>query len=246
MKSSLNVKKKTAYFYTLLYFLAIILSLTLLYPYANQKYHKWIISNSTIDGKKLTYKSNMGIAYMIYFTGIAFVITVFSLITFLNALFKVFNFFDYTNRFFNIVSSNYGTIFNVLIILSINIRLFNYKIKCTHFLDDNRKSYMKMAPAYSLISSVLTKVITLGTAFFGYPFVVVIKEKFINKRKHICETKCKFKGKILPIIKIMYLGLLLSVITLLLYVPYLYFKVTKYIIENTHLNDEILEIDMEE
>lgn len=248
MESTLKVSKAKAYFYTLAYFFVIIFSLTLLYPYAHKTYHGWLINNSTLDGKKLKFKANLGLYYMIYLTGVLIIFQVYSLLALISVVLDHSKAVKFSVFFSELITSNFGTLFTILIVFFINARTFKYMVKCTHFEGDGRRSYMKLQPIYSILSSVISKALILTTAFFGYPFIVIIKEKFINERKHICEQRCKFAGRILPILRTVYLGILLSILTLTLYLPWLFYQIQKYIITNTHIRtkeEELLEVDKE-
>ena len=92
-----------------------------------------------------------------------------------------------------------------------------------------------------IISSIIFKVILLVTSFIGYPFALNIRERFLQSRRYIDGNYLKFIGSIGKICLIWFLGIVLSILTLTLYVPYLFFSINKYIITNTVLkNNECL------
>ena len=241
MKSTLDVKGTTAYIKTLKYFLVIIFTLTFAFPWAFMKYHSWLISNTKLNGKKLVLDGKTKHLYIIYFTGILFAVITFLAFTFITALIAVLlerNGFD--NKWFkSIVFKFFGTIPTLFFAIFITSRFYKYRNIHTHYEGYiNTKSGIKLQLYKIIISSILFKVILVLTSFIGYPFALNIRERFLMSRRYIDGDDLKFKGNIGKICLIWYLGLVLSVITIFLYVPYLFFKLNRYIITNTVLKNE--------
>ncbi len=245
MKSTLNVKKKTAYFYTLGYFLVIIFSLTFAFPWAFNRYHSWLINNTRINDKKLTYTGRTKDLYKIFFIGLIIAIGVFVLVTFILGVIKG----QYSDDEWKESNINklflklFGILPALLLALLITTRFYKYRSINTHYADNvDQKSGIKLQIYKIVLSSIIFKLIIVLTSFFGYPFALNIRERFLQSRRYIDKDDLKFKGSIGRICGIWYLGLILSALTLTLYVPYLFFKLNRYIITNTVLkNNECLE-----
>ena len=252
MESELNVKNTTAYLYSLGYFLAVIFSLTLLFPWAFMKYHGWLVSNTKLNGKKLVFDGRTKHLYLIYITGIIFGAIAFSAFTFITALISVLlekNGYE-TNLFESLVFKTFGPIFTLFFSIFVTSRFYKYRSIHTHYESyKDTKSGIRLELYKVILSSIIFKIIILSTSFIGYPFALNIRERFLQSRRYVDGDNLKFKGSIARICLIWYLGLLLSGITLLLYVPFLFFKLNKYIITNTVLknnreNIEVMDLKM--
>ncbi len=238
MKSELNVTRKTAYFYSLAYLLVIIFSLTFAFPWAFSRYHGWLINNTRINNRKLTFNGKTKHLYLIYFTGIFFAVITFSAFTFLTALISVL--LDRNGiepvYFKDLVFKFYGTIPTLFFAIFITSRFYKYRTVHTHFEDTtDGKSGIRLEIYKIILSSIIFKVIFVLTNIIGYPFAMNIRERFLVSRKFIDNNKLKLKGNLGRICLIWYLGLVLSVLTLTLYVPYLFFQLNRYIIVNSVL-----------
>ena len=245
MKSTLEVKRKTAYFYSLGYLLIVIISLTLAFPWAFMRYHSWLIKNTKINGKKLVFDGKTKHLYLIYLTGIIFgVLTtlVFSFVATLIMFIMREKGID-TSKAFALYLKIWGTFPTGLFTLFITTRFYKYRCKHTHYENyENTKSGLKLQLYKVLLSSILFKIIMVLTTFLGYPFALNIRERFYQSRRFLDLVDLKFKGSVLKICLIWYLGFVLSCLTLGLFLPYLYFSINKYIITNTILkNNECLE-----
>ena len=244
MKSTLEVKRKTAYFYSLGYLLIVIISLTLAFPWAFMRYHSWLIKNTKINGKKLVFDGKTKHLYLIYLTGIIFgVLTtlVFSFVATLIMFIMRENGID-TSKAFALYLKIWGTFPTGLFTLFITTRFYKYRSNHTHYENyENTRSGLKLQLYKVLLSSVIFKTIFVLTSFIGYPFALNIRERFLQSRRYIDGDDLKFKGSICRICLIWFLGIILSILTLLLYAPYLFFSINKYIITNTVLkNNECL------
>ena len=245
MKSILDVRRTTAYSKTLKYFLVIIFSLTLAFPWAFMRYHSWLIGNTKINGKRLVFDGKTKHLYIIYLSGVLFAVITFLTFTFITAFIAVLlekNGYE-VNLFKGIVFKFYGTIPTLFFAIFITSRFYKYRNKHTHYVGySNTESGLKLQLYKIILSSIIFKIIIVLTSFIGYPFALNIRERFLQSRRYIDGDDLKFKGSIGRICGIWYLGLVLSILTLLLYIPYLFFKLNRYIITNTVLkNDECLE-----
>lgn len=245
MKSTLEVKRKTAYFYSLGYFLVIIFSITLAFPWAFMRYQSWLIRNTKLNGKKLIFDGKTKHLYLIYLTGVIYAV-IFTLIfsflyTLIIAILKK-NGIN-TDKAYELYLKAWGAFPTTLFAIFITTRFYKYRSKHTHFEGyENTKSGLKLQLYKIIISSIIFKIILVLTSFLGYPFALNIRERFLQSRRYIDGNDLKFKGSIGRICGVWYLGLVLSIITLTLYVPYLFFKLNRYIITNTVLrNNECLE-----
>ena len=249
MKSTLDVKKKNAYINTLGYFLIIIFSLTLAFPWAFMRYHSWLIKNTKLNGKKLVFDGKTKHLYLIYLSGVLFAVITFLTFTFITALIAVLlerN--GYKNDWFKSrVFKFYGTVPTLFFAIFITSRFYKYRNNHTHYDGySNTKSGIKIQLYKIILSSIIFKVIILATSFIGYPFALNIRERFLQSRRYIDGDDLKFKGSIGKICLIWFSGIFLTIITIFLYFPYLFFLLNKYIITNTilknnGLNEECLE-----
>ena len=125
----------------------------------------------------------------------------------------------------------------------ITSRFYKYRNIHTHYEGySNTKSGTRLQLIKIIFSSILFKIIVLATSFIGYPFALNIKERFLQSRRYIDGDNLKFKGSIGKICLIWFPGLVLTVLTIFLYLPYLFFLLNKYIITNTVLkNNDCLE-----
>ena len=245
MKSELNVKRLTAYFYSLGYFLAIIFSLTFLFPWAFMRYHGWLVNNTKINGKKLVFDGRTKHLYLIYFTGILLAAIVYSVFFYGSAIVAAF----LIKKGYNIeylesmVYRGFLTVPGLLLTLFITCRFYKYRSTHTHYEGyNNTTSGLKLQLYKIVLSSIIFKVITVLTSFIGYPFALNIRERFLQSRRYIDGDDLKFKGSIGRICLIWFIGIILSIITLTFYIPYLFFSLNKYIITNTILkNDKCFE-----
>ena len=241
MKSELNVKRLTAYFYSLGYFLAIIFSLTFLFPWAFMRYHGWLVNNTKINEKKLVFDGRTKHLYLIYFTGIILAAIIYSVFFFGSALVAAFlekNGYN-TDYLRSLVYRGFLTVPGLLLTLFITCRFYKYRNTHTHYEGYNdTKSGLKLQLYKIVLSSIIFKAITVLTSFIGYPFALNIRERFLQSRRYIDGDDLKFKGSIGRICLIWFIGIILSIITLTFYIPYLFFSLNKYIIANT-----ILKID---
>lgn len=240
MKSTLEVKGLTAYFYSLGYFLIIIFSLTFAFPWAFSRYHSWLINNTKINGKRLIFDGKTKHLYLIYLSGLIYAVIFTLIFSFIYTLIIIIlkkNGID-TTKAYELYLKVWGTFPTLLFAICITTRFYKYRSKHTHFIDyDNTKSGLKLKLANIVLSSIIFKVIVVLTSFIGYPFALNIRERFLQSRRYIDGDDLKFKGSIGKICGIWYLGLLLSLLTLSFYIPYLFFKLNRYIITNTILKD---------
>lgn len=241
MKSILDVKKKTAYINTLGYFLIIFFSLTLAFPWAFMRYHSWLIKNTKLNGKKLVFDGKTKHLYLIYLSGVLFAVITFLAFTFITALIAVLlerNGYK-ADWFRSMVFKFYGTIPTLFFAIFITSRFYKYRNNHTHYDGySNTKSGIKLQLYKIILSSIIFKVIILATSFIGYPFALNIRERFLQSRRYIDGDDLKFKGSIGKICLIWYLGLVLTILTLFLYLPYLFFLLNRYIITNTVLKKD--------
>ena len=240
MKSTLDVKRKNAYFYTLGYLLVIIFSLTLAFPWAFRKYQSWLIRNTKLNGKRLIFDGRTKYLYLIYLSGLIYAVLftlVFSFVYTLIIIILKKNGID-TTKAYELYLKAWGTFPTALFAIFITTRFYKYRSRHTHFEDyDNTKSGLKLQLYKILLSSIIFKVIVLLTSFIGYPFALDIRERFLQSRRYIDRKYLKFKGNVGKICFIWFFGIILSILTLTLYVPYLFFSINKYIITNTVLKD---------
>ena len=238
MESTLGVKRLTAYFYTLGYFLSIIFSLTFLFPWSFMKYHGWLVNNTKLNGRKLVFDGKTKHLYLIYFTGVLLAVIAYALYFFVTALIAVIlarSGHD-IERFKNMVYKGFSTIPMLLITLFITCRFYKYRSTHTHYEGySNTKSGFKLQLYKILLSSIIFKAIIVLTSFIGYPFALNIRERFLQSRRYIDGDDLKFKGSVGKICLIWFLGIVLSIVTLTLYIPYLFFSLNRYIITNTIL-----------
>ena len=155
-----------------------------------------------------------------------------------------------TNEIGDVTSSSYikimpqTTAVNISLYFKTTGRLIPSGTACTSgslslgYAYENIKSGLKLQLYKIILSSIIFKIIFVLTSFLGYPFALNIRERFLQSRRYIDGLDLKFKGSIGRICGIWYLGLVLSIFTLTLYIPYLFFKLNKYIITNTVLKDE--------
>ena len=245
MKSTLEAKRITAYFYTLGYILVIIFSLTFAFPWAFSRYHSWLIKNTKINGERLIFDGKTKHLYLIYLSGIVFAVIITLVFSFVFTLIIIImrkNGID-TNKAYELYFKIWGTFPTVLFAICITTRFYSYRSKHTHYENyNNTKSGLKLKLFNIVLSSIIFKVILVLTSLIGYPFALNIRERFLQSRRYIDGNDLKFKGSIGRICAIWYLGLILTVLTLTLYVPYFFFKINRYIITNTILkNNECLE-----
>lgn len=247
MKSTLEVKKLTAYFYSLGYFLIIFFSLTFAFPFAFNKYHSWLINNTKMNGKKLTYTGKTKDLYKIFFIGLTISVVVLILVMFIGrAISGQFEEGEFEKSIIGkVITKLYGILPALLFAILVTTRFYKYRSINTHYKSNvdnsDNKSGIKLQIYKIILSSIIFKVIVVLTSFIGYPFALNIRERFLQSRRYIDGFDLKFKGSIGRICGIWYLGLILSILTLLLYVPYLFFKLNRYIITNTILkNDKCL------
>ena len=246
MKCTLDVDRKTAYFNTLKYFLITIFSLTFAFPYAFLKYHSWLIGNTKLNGKNLVFDGRTKSLYYIYFSGIILGVVIYFLYIGL-----------YTGLLYllleNKVDINY-TLMNswsvkivsllpsALVALLITSRFYKYRSTHTHFSDyDNTESGIRLEVFNILFSSIVFKIIVLVTNVVGYPFALNIRERFYIGRRFIDENDLIFVGTIRRIVFIWVTGIILSIITIFMYIPYFFFRLNRYIIVNTALKNEIID-----
>lgn len=245
MKSELNVSRLTAYVYTLAYFFAVIFSLTLMYPYAFNKYHTWLINNSKINGKKLTYDGRTNRIYLIYLIGLLIGGAIFSVAAIIGGstlgIMKANGYSeDGLAQFRKILTKIWGILFSTLFVLLINSRFYSYRSKHTHLLDEEEKESGLRLEMYKIfLSSIIYKAIFLITGFIGYPFALNIRERFYQSRRYVDGFDLKFRGSVLRICYIFFTGIVFLALTIFLYGPYLFFRINRYIIENTEFKNEI-------
>jgi len=245
MKSTLNVKKKTAYFYSLGYFLIIIFTATIAFPWAFMRYHGWLVNNTKINGRKLVFDGRTKHLYLIYFTGVLSVVIVYGVFFFGSAVAAAFlEKKGYDIEYLrSLVYRGFLTVPGLLLTLFITCRFYKYRNTHTHYEGyNNTTSGLKLQLYKIILSSIIFKVITVLTSFIGYPFALNIRERFLQSRRYIDGHDLKFKGSIGKICLIWFGGIVLSIVTLTFYIPYLFFNLNKYIITNTILkNDKCLE-----
>lgn len=245
MKSSLEVNRLTAYFYSLGYFLIIIFTATIAFPWAFMRYHGWLVNNTKINGRKLVFDGRTKHLYLIYFTGVLSAVIVYCVFFFGSAVAAAFLLkkgydIEYLR---SLVYRGFLTVPGLLLTLFITCRFYKYRNTHTHYEGyNNTTSGLKLQLYKILLSSIIFKVITVLTSFIGYPFALNIRERFLQSRRYIDGDDLKFKGSIGKICLIWFGGIVLSIVTLTFYIPYLFFNLNKYIITNTVLkNNECLE-----
>ena len=238
MRSELNVNKKTAYFYSLAYFLVIIFSLTFAFPVAFMRYHGWLTKNTKMNGRKLVFDGRTKSLYIIYITGVIFGTLTYVFFTFITAFIAVLldkNGYG-TVLFKSLVFKFYRIVPTLFFVLFITSRFYKYRALHTHFEDTiDGKSGIRLELIKIILSSVIFKIIIVLINVVGYPFAMNIRERFLISRKYIDDNDLTFKGSLGRICLTWYLGLLLTVLTLGFYFPYLFFKLNEYIIVNTTL-----------
>ena len=244
MKSSLEVNRLTAYFYSLGYFLIIIFTATIAFPWAFMRYHGWLVNNTKINGKKLVFDGRTKHLYLIYFTGILLAAIIYSVFFYGSAIVAAFLIKKGYNVEYleSMVYRGFLTVPMLLLTLFVTCRFYKYRSTHTHYEGyNNTTSGLKLQLYKIVLSSIIFKIITLLTSFIGYPFALNIRERFLQSRRYIDGDDLKFKGSIGRICFIWFIGIILSIITLTFYIPYLFFSLNKYIITNTILkNDKCL------
>ncbi len=245
MKSTLEVKRTTAYSMSLKYFLVIIFTATFAFPWAFMRYHSWLINNTKLNGKRLVFDGRTKHLYIIYFTGLILGVSIFVLVTIISGAISG----QYEDEVWKastigkVFVKAFGVLPGLLFLLLVTNRFYKYRSTHTHYEGySNTESGIKLQLYKILLSSIIFKLIVLFTSFIGYPFALNIRERFLQSRRYIDGFDLKFKGSISRICSIWFFGIILSAVTLLLYVPYLFFKINRYIITNTVLkNNECLE-----
>lgn len=243
MKSTLDVKRTTAYIKTLKYFLLIIFSLTLAFPWAFMRYHSWLISNTKLNNKKLVFDGRTKHLYLIYLSGLVLCVACFTLFSFIATLiiFLVRKNGTDTEKLYALYLKICGALPMAFSTIFITSRFYKYRNIHTHYEGySNTKSGTRLQLIKIILSSILFKIIFLATSFIGYPFALNIKERFLQSRRYIDGDDLKFKGNIGNICLIWFSGIFLTIITIFLYLPYLFFLLNKYIITNTVLKNNVL------
>ena len=250
MESTLDVKAKTAYFNTLKYFLIIVFSLTFAFPWAFCRYHSWLIENSTLNGKKLVFDGKTKHLYLIYLSGIIIgVIAYFLYFGIVTAILKIMIHYNVNIDYKLIVSyAKYilSILPSVLVALLITSRFYKYRSIHTHFEGySNTTSGIRLDIVKMLLSSIIYKAIILVTNIIGYPFALKIKESIFVSRRFVDGNDLKFNGTFRRICFIWFTGIILSIITIFIYIPYFFFRLNRYIITNTTLKNNNIEASID-
>jgi uncharacterized membrane protein YjgN (DUF898 family) len=241
MESVVEVRKKDGFFYSFGYFLIIFFTATLAFPWAFMRYHGWLTRNTKINGKKIVFNGRTKHLYLIYFTGILYAVITFFAYTFITALISVLlerNGYK-TDFYKSMIFKTFSALPMLFFILFITSRFYKYRANHTHFVDEETKeSGTKLNIPKILIASIIFKILTVISFVLCYPFAMNIRERFLVSRRYIDGEFLRFKGSIGRICLIWYLGILLSIITLGFYIPYLFFKINKHILTNTELKNK--------
>lgn len=233
-RSRLQYPLKKFYFRIIGLVLMSILSLLSLLPYAFYLYCKIKYDNLFYDNKKLRFIGKVKDIYLIFVEGLIIVGAGSWLYYNLTLPLMM----DIANRFDKYISTLLITAINAIptvVITTVFITRF-YKwgqANAVFCYITFEKSYMKVNIIGSILNAIVKYVVTTISFGLGSPFYRWYRQRFLINRQYVSGAKIKFAGTIFSAYGWLSWRLLLSVITIGLYLPIYLYKMNEWSAKNT-------------
>lgn len=209
-------------------------SLTIIKPILLYIEYKKEAESTLIDGQQLYFKGRLKEIILLYY------IWLFITILIILIVLIIINQFYYRLTFYfpiSIIDIAISAIITFLSQIFLNINIKKWKYYSTYIQNSHHKSFYKGHLFLVILSSVIRKILTIISVGLFYPTIKIINYRYECRGIIISNNNLTSDYHPLMIYKIWIKSLLLIIITLGFYWPFVSFKLKKEMIEHLHFDN---------